>query len=137
MRTYTGTQEVEPGIYVNFRRLRAESIEEPGRLPGTDVDHYVRVPMVAMLALAPLFGLAYVIFLPLIGFAMLAWVAGGKVLEVTAHAGAASVRVITPAWQPLRAFLSRGKRARRPARRADRWAEEAKKELEKETDDRS
>lgn len=139
MRTYTGTQDVEPGIYVNFKRLRAESIEEPGRLPGTDVDHYVRVPMVAMLALAPLFGLAYVIFLPFIGFAMVAWLAGSKVAQLGSTAAAASVRVLRPGWAPALAFLSRSKPSRKPADETettpDAWTEEVEKKLNDGDDD--
>jgi len=137
MRTYRGTQEVEPGIYVNFRRLSASSIEEPGRLPGTEQDLYRRVPMVAMLALAPLFGLAYVIFLPLIGFAMVAWLAGTKVVQLGSTAASASVRVLRPGWAPALAFLSRSK-PKKPADETettpDAWTEEVEKKLN-ETDD--
>jgi hypothetical protein len=91
---------------------------------------YFRVPALAMLTIAPLLGLAYVIFLPLIGFAMVAWIAGKAVLGLAARAAAECVAVLKPAWQPTMAFFSRGKAAKRETKQPDAWAEDVKKELE-------
>jgi hypothetical protein len=139
MTRYHGAEMVKPGIYLNVRQLTFKSMEEEGRLPGTADDTYRRVPMLAMFALAPILGLTYVIFLPLIGFAMVAWVGGAKVKQLSLEAGAALVRVLKPAWQPAMAFLTTGRTAKKKATakgaeakgaEEDKWAEEIEKELE-------
>jgi hypothetical protein len=145
MRHYSGNEKVEPGIYFNLKQLSFESMEDEGCLPGTESDPYCRVPNLAFLVVGPFLGLAYVLFLPFIGFAMLAWVAATRLGGVLAEATAAGVRVLEPAWQPAMAFLSKGREGREkvPAIRkaaavaADRqkvldpWAEDVRKELER------
>jgi hypothetical protein len=65
------------------------------------------VPMLLMLALAPLLGLAFVIFLPFIGFAMAFRLAGEKAIEAGGRAAAQGARVLRPGWAPALAFLAR------------------------------
>ena len=71
MTTYSGGTEVKPGFYWNrgaWELLTVTTDEKT--LPGGGLDTFWRVPTPIMLAVAPLMGVAYVIFLPLIGFAM-------------------------------------------------------------------
>lgn len=136
MKTYRGNQVADPGIYLNLRELTFKSMDEAGHLPGTGETVWRRVPAVVMLVAAPVISIAFFIFLPLIGFLMLAGVVGVKLYELGKRLVAASVPVLRPAWQPARAFLSRGKPARKaPAGEEtageapkDRWAEEARRE---------
>jgi len=130
MRRYRGNEKVEPGVYFNLAQLAFTSIAEEGRLPGTVSDEYRRVPTLALLVVGPPLGAVYVIFLPLIGFGMLAWVAGTKLAPVMEDGGAAFVRVLRPAWQPAMAFLSRGRAAKSRKNSTDHWAEDVKTELE-------
>ena len=51
-------------------------------LPGAEEVNYIRVPTIALMVLGPMLGGVYMMFLPFIGFAMLFWVAGKKVVEV-------------------------------------------------------
>ncbi len=135
MTRYHGHQNVEPGIYFNFRHLQFRSLDEQGRLPGDERQIWRRVPVLAMLIAGPLAGAVYAIFLPLIGFLMLA----GIVLRAAARlagelAGAAS-RVLRPAWQPANAFLGRSKTGteeRAEDAEADGWEEKADRELDDE-----
>jgi hypothetical protein len=72
MRTYTGTDTVTGGYYLNRRELKLEVIEgENGVLPGDEKAVYVRVPGPAMLVVAPLLGLAFVVVMPFLGVAVL------------------------------------------------------------------
>ena len=135
MTTYTGTQEVEPGLYLNVRKLAVTNVERPGPLPGTERDTYRRVPMLLMLAAAPLLGLVYVIFLPLIGFVTVAYLLGGKAVQFAAGVGDQLGRVRRPAWAPMLAFLSRSKpkaadktETAKPEK-PDAWSEKVEKEL--------
>jgi hypothetical protein len=132
MKTYYRNDAVPEGIYFNARHVCFKSMDEEGRLPAEPDGTWRRVPALALLVVGPLMGLAYAIFLPLIGFAMV----GGVVLrwagELAVEAGHASSRVLRPAWQPARAFLSRGRT--RPAgetkaEEKDRWAEDVEREL--------
>lgn len=136
MARYEGKARAGPGIYLNPARLQFTSLEDSGYLPGTASDKWYQVPEALMLLLAPLVGLAYVIFLPLIGFVLL----GGAVLEALQRALAptteAAFRVLRPAWQPARAFLSRGRRTQQRHAPADEpededsWSAEVREELE-------
>lgn len=138
MTRYYGNQRVEPGIYFCPKELSFKSMDNDGRLPGGPERTYWRVPALALLVAAPMIGLAYVIFLPLVGFVMLGAVALQKVGSLVRELGTWGATLLRPAWQPARAFLSRGK-ARKEKEKAeehkDQWAEEVREELEKDEDE--
>jgi hypothetical protein len=134
MKTYTGNQHAESGLYLNLAKFSITSLETDGPLPGGVDVTYRRVPMLLMLAAAPLLGLAFVIFLPLIGFAVVAHLAGGKAVHLVKGVIGETARVRRPGWVPARAFLSRPK-AKAPAAPHDAtteaWVEEVENKLTK------
>ena len=134
MKTYTANQNVESGLYLNLRKFSITSLEADGPLPGTADDTYRRIPMLVMLALAPLLGLVFVIFLPLIGFAMVAHLLGTKAVRFAQGVVGETDRVRRPGWVPAFAYFSRSKRAE-PAKTTDApkdaWIEDVEKKLEK------
>jgi hypothetical protein len=141
MRHYKGNEKVAPGIYFNASELVFRSVEEEGTLPGDEETTWRAVPVVVMLLAGPVLGLLYAMFLPFIGFAMLATVTLGWVGKAVRPMLVASTRVLRPAWEPALAFLGRGK-AKRPAKAAteaapktDEWAEEVRAELAETADD--
>lgn len=129
MKRYFGDHEVEPGIYFCLDQLSFKSMDEAGRLPGTEEHVYRRVPALFLLLVAPLVGLVYVIFLPLIGFLMLGRLILGKAIELSIEAAVALARVLEPAWQPARAFLSRHRSGKRSRKQRDEWAEEVQRQI--------
>lgn len=131
MTTYTGTQDVDPGLYMNLRKFAMTSVERREALPGDATDTYYHVPMLLMLAAAPVLGLAFVIFLPFIGFAMVAYLLGTKAVEVGTGVVEQMGRVRKPGWAPALAFLSRSKPAATPPPNAapDPWTEDVEKKL--------
>lgn len=131
MTTYTGTQEVDPGLYLNLRKFRLASMERRGPLPGTTEETYRRMPMLMMLALAPVLGLVYVIFLPFIGFVAVAYLAGQKAVEAGARVAEQFGRVRQPGWAPTLAFLGRTRRAKNTPQETahDAWKEDVEKKL--------
>ena len=131
MRHYRGTETVEPGLFFNARHLSFTSIDDAGPLPGRTDEVYRRVPMLALLVAGPLLGLAYVIFLPFIGFAMVTWLLGVKALHLAGGAARETVRVLRPGWEPSMAFLSRSKPAKATRAVADKWVEEVEKKLDR------
>jgi hypothetical protein len=97
MKTYRGGMRVKPGFYWNYGAWTITTVsDEPGPLPGGEEHRYAKVPPVMLLALAPLMGAAYVMFLPLLGFALLFGTAGAKGLAVVKKAVAAAREV---AWK--------------------------------------
>ena len=132
MKTYTGRQTVEAGIYLNTKTFAVQMLDKTGTLDGTELETYRRIPMVLMLAAAPVLGLAYVMFLPFIGFATVLHLMGTKTLQLAGDAATEGVRVLRPSWAPALAFLTRSKPAK-PAPAADTpedtWKENVEKQL--------
>jgi hypothetical protein len=75
-----GGSKVPAGFYFNKANWEIVTVsgKKGGLLPGDAKTDYVKVPAVAMLAAAPVLGAAFVIFLPVIGFALLATAAFKK-----------------------------------------------------------
>ncbi|HQQ79311.1 MAG TPA: hypothetical protein PLB01_18320, partial [Thermoanaerobaculia bacterium] len=76
----TGGSKVKAGFYFNKNNWEIVTVsgKKGGVLPGDAKADYLRVPAVAMLAGAPVLGAAFVVFLPVIGFALLATAAFNK-----------------------------------------------------------
>ena len=70
---YAGGDTVKYGFYWNVREWDAQIVpKEGGTLAGESDVRYIRMPLFALLVLAPIMGAVYAFFLPFIGFAMLA-----------------------------------------------------------------
>jgi hypothetical protein len=68
------------GFYFNTRTWEMDLHRKDGAaLPGGPGDRYVRIPAVALLLLGPVMGFFFVIFLPFIGFALVARELGHKI----------------------------------------------------------
>jgi hypothetical protein len=109
MTRHQGTEQVESGLYLNLKHLSFKPLSERGPLPGSRADVYYRVPLIVMFLAAPLLGLAYVIFLPVLGFAMVGYLLGGLGLKLAGQAAGQAARVVRPGWEPSLAFFSRHK----------------------------
>jgi hypothetical protein len=65
--------KAKAGFHFNLRTWDITLHGKTGdTLPGGAEDRYVRIPAVALLFLGPILGLTFVIFLPVIGFALVA-----------------------------------------------------------------
>jgi hypothetical protein len=72
-RKHVGGDTVKFGFYWNLGEWEAQIVPAAGgELKGTATDRYLRLPLLALLVIAPLMGAAYAFFLPFIGFAMVA-----------------------------------------------------------------
>jgi hypothetical protein len=112
--SHTGGQVVGAGSYWNFSTGERVQVLDSQRLPGEHDAAYYRLPPLAVLLLAPLFGLVYALFLPFIGMAMLVTLIGRKVfgslfdgLWKTAAFG----------WRPSEAYMLGRKKSRRDAKK--------------------
>jgi hypothetical protein len=72
MTTYTGNRTVKGGYYLNLREWKLEAVDgNVGVLPPGEEARYVRIPLLAMLVVAPVLGLLFVVVLPFLGLAVL------------------------------------------------------------------
>ncbi len=73
----TAGATVEGGYYLNRDDWDVVAVSgKQGVLPGEEGDRFVKLPTLAVLGLAPLAGGLFVVFLPLVGFALASYFAG-------------------------------------------------------------
>jgi hypothetical protein len=71
MAKYTGGMQVAGGYYWNPRNWEVEVVpSEGGRLKGAEGTKYVKLPFPLLFVVVPLLGALFLMFLPLIGFAL-------------------------------------------------------------------
>ena len=74
MAKYTNGMQVGGGYYWNASNWEVEVVpSEGGRLRGGADAKYVKVPFLALFLVVPLLGATFLMFLPVIGFALLAY----------------------------------------------------------------
>ena len=90
---HKGGALVERGFYWSPIDGRRVDVRKDGRLPGDKNAHYLRISPLVLLAIAPLFGMMYVIFLPLFGIGVffITWVV--PVIFTLASAASTGIRV--------------------------------------------
>jgi len=94
MTTKRAGDAAKAGFYFNTRTWEMDLHRKDGELlAGTATDRYVRVPAAALLLVGPFMGFLFVMFLPFIGFALVArelaikaagWL--GRIARITAAA---------------------------------------------------
>jgi hypothetical protein len=73
MTTRKAGEAAKVGFYFNLRTWEMDlHRKDGGALSGGDGDRYIRIPALALLFLGPVMGFFFVIFLPFIGFALVA-----------------------------------------------------------------
>jgi hypothetical protein len=98
MTTYNGNSQVKSGYYFSFSTLGVEVIgEEGGRLPGSATTRYFSIPFPLLFVVVPVVGLAFLMFLPFIGFALLGVAMARRVTgRLHEQAGALAATVAPP-----------------------------------------
>jgi hypothetical protein len=80
MARHTGGMHVEGGYYWNPRNWEVEVVpSEGGKLKGASDAKYVKVPFPLLFVIVPLLGALFLMFLPLIGFALFGYAVVKKV----------------------------------------------------------
>ncbi len=114
MRQHEGGDKVPGGFYWKQNNWEIEVVKgDEGTLPGNADTTYVRIPTVAMLLGAPVMGGLFVIFLPFLGFAMLANHLGKKAFSGMKQAADEIGAAVGPAWQPGEARFTSRKKAKK------------------------
>jgi len=108
----TGGTAAKNGFYWNLGKWEMTMVpRQGGILPGDPRDRYLKVPVVALLVLAPMMGAVYAMFLPFIGFAMLFGFLGKKALAAVGIGASEVAATMGPSWRPGEAYLA-GKKKR-------------------------
>ncbi len=109
-----GGTAVRNGFYWNLAKWEMHIVpKQGGVLPGGPGDKYLKVPIAALLVVAPVMGGLYAFFLPFIGFAMVAGFAGRKVTAAAKAGAAHMMATVSPKWSPGTATLA-GKEKGKP-----------------------
>lgn len=125
MRQHEGGTKVPGGFYWKQKNWEIEVVKgDEGTLPGTPETTYVRIPTLAMLLGAPVMGGLFVIFLPFLGFAILAKHVGKKAATGVKEAADEIGAAVGPAWQPGEARFTSKKKAKKGKKAEEAKAEE-------------
>jgi hypothetical protein len=104
--TTAGTT-VKGGFYLNRDAWDLVAVNgREGVLPGADGQRYVRLPVWAVLALAPMLGGLFVVFLPLIGFALVFMHFGRLSMGGVKRTVQGLVGIVAPSWRPGEAYFA-------------------------------
>jgi hypothetical protein len=107
MKRFNGGTRVGGGYYWNLKTWEVTTIgETEGMLPGGEKDVYLHAPLPVLFIVAPVMGLGFAMFLPLIGFVMPIYAFGKRVLGAGAKAAADVAATVAPPWQPGEAYLA-------------------------------
>lgn len=111
-----GGELVGPGLYLRLRTGQLVDVdEEEPLLPGDREQRYLKAPLPLVLLVGPAMGLAYVVFLPLAGFAVVLSYMGYLLVWRPARAIGQSVQglLAAPAWRFGISYLAGPERRRK------------------------
>ncbi len=124
MTTYSGNQKVKSGYYFSTNTFGVEVIgEEGGTLPGASTARYISVPFPALFVIVPVVGLAFLMFLPLIGFVLLGYALVQRVTGLVSRQAGAFAATVAPPQATGAAYLG--------GREGEKKNEEVSPEIEK------
>src|SRR5512133_578570 len=107
MAKYTGGMKVGAGYYYNPGRWSVEVVPpEGGNLPGAPSAKYVKVPFPLLLVIVPVLGALFLVFLPLIGFALFAYAIVRRVTGGVKESAKELASTVAPGWTPGEAHLT-------------------------------
>jgi hypothetical protein len=130
MKKHSGGEKVPGGFYWKQDNWEIEVVKgDAGTLPGDAETTYLRIPTLAMLVGAPVMGGLFVVFLPFVGFVMLAKHFGKKAVSGLTHAADEVGAAVGPRWQPGEAYLAGKKKAKKGKKATEaKETKEGKKE---------
>jgi hypothetical protein len=98
---------VRGGFYFNRDKLDLVTVSgKEGLLPGAEGQRFLRVPVLAVVLLAPVLGGLFVMFMPFIGFALVFQHLGRLMLAGVKRTGRALASVVAPTWRPGEAYFA-------------------------------
>jgi hypothetical protein len=97
MARYNGGMQVQGGYYWNPRNWEVEVVSsEGGRLKGASEAKYLKLPFPLLFVVVPLLGALFLMFLPLIGFALFGYAIVKKVTGGVKQSATELASTMTP-----------------------------------------
>jgi hypothetical protein len=119
---------VKGGFYFNRDKLDLIAVSgKEGMLPGADGQRYLRIPVLAVILLAPVLGGLFVMFMPFIGFALVFQHLGRLMVSGAKRAGRGLLFVVTPTWRPGEAYFAGKEGEKKQAKEAAKAKDDADK----------
>lgn len=125
---YKGGIGVEKGLYWDPMDGNRVNMEYGGILPGDESKFYLKISPLGLLVLSPLFGMMYVIFLPLfgIGVFIVSWLV--IIINSVAKMAMSGIQICSRIagkraffnWSPYSSYLSGRRRDKKAGRRIKR-----------------
>jgi len=132
MTTFESNAAVKSGYYFNPITMNIVPVErDGGRLPNEN-GKWLAIPTVLALALTPVLGALFLMFLPMIGFVLCAEAAGKKIAGVFATSAG---DLVAPGYAPGMAHLT-GKEASEAKKDGEAKAAPELEKLEKEIEEK-
>jgi hypothetical protein len=130
MATVTGNSTVSPGYYLSTKSFGIEVIgNEGGTLPGPNTQKYVAVPFPLLFVVVPVIGLAFLMFLPAIGFALFAQAIALKLTGHVAEGASALAATVAPDLATGAAYMAGHKDEEKAADKVTPEIEKLEKEI--------
>jgi hypothetical protein len=138
MKRYSGESKVRGGYYFNLAHWNIAAVEgHEGLLEGPASENYVKLPLPVMLVVAACMSFGYVLFLPFIGFAMVANLLFGKAASAGKKAMSNVFATVTPTWRPGEAhFVGKPGEEKKMGEKKEERERNALTELRKEVEDK-
>jgi hypothetical protein len=97
MAKHTSGMQVGGGYYWNASNWEVEVVpNEGGRLKGDSEARYVKVPFPALFLIVPVLGALFLMFLPMIGFGLLAYAMAKRLASAFTHGATELAAVVQP-----------------------------------------
>ncbi len=107
MARYVGGMKVGGGYYWNPRTWEVCNVgAEGGVLPGSERASFARIPFALLFVVVPILGAVFLVFLPVIGFGLLAHALFRRVLGSVKTSAEDLAANVTPGWAPGAAHLT-------------------------------
>ncbi|MGB8931165.1 MAG: hypothetical protein WCC48_07960 [Anaeromyxobacteraceae bacterium] len=101
MTSYVGGMKVGGGYYWNPRTWEVHTLPSAGGvLPGSERAHFARIPFPLLFVLVPVLGALFLVFLPVIGFALLGHALVKRVVGGVKTGAEELATNVTPGWAP-------------------------------------
>ena len=113
---HEGGTKVNYGFYWSAKAWDMAMVPaEGGLLPGGSDRNYLRIPTFLFLLMAPFMGALYVVFLPFVGFVMVAGYAAKGVRNLATDGFMNIAVAVSPHWAPGEAYLASRRKAKADA----------------------
>jgi len=131
MTTYAGGTAVKSGYYLDLKKLSFAQVAKDGeKLPGGAANGYTRVPVVAVMAAAPVLGGLFVVALPFLAFGITVWAVGKKVAGAAGTGAREVAATLAPPLAPGAAHLTGAPGEEKGPEAKDARIEELAREIE-------